>query len=117
MEIVYVLAIIAFFAVIMGILLRLNDKEHRHDDDRCRMRMEIHGVNNRHIEERVGLLYEHLGLQVKTIPAVPEHREVVKFEPLEESMLKTACVGPSIRMVGTFTNSDKTIPKSNKKRG
>lgn len=107
----------------MGILLRLNDKEFRHDDDRCRMRMEIHGVNNRHIEDRVDLLYKHLGLQIRTIPAVPEHKEVVKIEPLSsldgDHFLMAAMNKAAAALKDKYDIRDAVVgkaPKSNKKR-
>lgn len=68
MEIVYVvLAVIAFCAVIAGIISKLG---------------------NDVTEERVDALYKHLNLTTRVVPAVevPAHLEVVKFQSLDEFM-------------------------------
>lgn len=76
------------------------------------------------LESRSKLLYSHLGLQVKTIPAVPEHKEVVKIEPLSsldgDYSLMAAMDKAAAALKDEYELLDAVVgkaPKSTKKRG
>lgn len=127
MEIVYAAWAILLF--IVGYIVRKGVKERQElgdDDTKNYITMAKWEKLNRDTDEKVDALYKHLGLRIRTIPLhiTPEHKEVVKIEPLSSlSGLTIAPLGvTNVPLSGSTTLGSsilnaKPAPKSTKKRG
>ena len=121
MEIVYTAWAILLF--IVGYIVRKGVKERQElgdDDTKNYITMAKWEKLNRDTDEKVDALYKHLGLQIRTIPLhiTPEHKEVVKIEPLSSlTYFGPGGAGGSGKRDGNVPVNSKPVPKSTKKRG